>query len=311
MQALIVEPREVKLSTRTEISVRRLIPHAKLRRVGAWVFLDHFGPTPQVDGMQVARHPHTGLQTVTWLFEGEVDHRDSVGSRQLIRPGQLNLMTAGNAVAHSEKSRAGSAESLHAVQLWLALPDEVRNQAPSFEHLESVPSIQLDAVTAQVFIGNLAGIESPARVFSPLVGAELVVRGRSWLPLRFGWQHALLVVDGSLSVEGEVVANRDLAYLEPEPDARGVWLDLPEGTHETRVILIGGEPFTEEIVMWWNFIGRSSDEIVAMRERWNAQAEPESPAGEDALGAYPPFADELGGWIPAPELPNVTLRPRG
>lgn len=320
MQPLIVEPREVKLSTRTEISVRRLIPHAKLRRVGAWVFLDHFGPTPQVDGMQVARHPHTGLQTVTWLFEGEVDHRDSIGSRQVIRPGQLNLMTAGRAVAHSEKSAGeksvGSVESdapqsLHAVQLWLALPDSVRQQQPSFEHLESVPNIQLDATTAQVFIGALAGIESPARVFSPLVGAELVVRGRTWLPLRSGWQHALLVVDGSLSVDGKVVANRDLAYLEPEAGTRGVWLDVPEGTEESRVILIGGEPFTEEIVMWWNFIARSSDEIVAMREQWNAQAEPESPSGKDALGAYPLYSDELGGWIPAPELPNVTLRPRG
>lgn len=319
MQPLIVEPREVKLSTRTEISVRRLIPHAKLRRVGAWVFLDHFGPTPQVDGMQVARHPHTGLQTVTWLFDGEVDHRDSIGSRQVIRPGQLNLMTAGRAVAHSEKSlaamsggteRSAEAQSLHAVQLWLALPDSVRHQAPSFEHLDSVPTIQLDATTAQVFIGALAGIESPARVFSPVVGAELVVRGRTWLPLRSGWQHALLVVDGSLEIAGQVAANRNLAYLEPEGDRRGVWLDVPEGTNEARAILIGGEPFTEEIVMWWNFIARASSEIVAMREQWNSQAEPESPAGQDALGAYPPYSDELGGWIPAPELPNVTLRPR-
>jgi redox-sensitive bicupin YhaK (pirin superfamily) len=315
MQPLIVEPREVKLSTRTEISVRRLIPHAKLRRVGAWVFLDHFGPTPQVDGMQVARHPHAGLQTVTWLFEGEVDHRDSIGSRQLIRPGQLNLMTAGRAVAHSEKSRPGSLvaterQSLHAVQLWLALPNSVRQQAPSFEHLESVPTIQLDAMTAQVFIGAFAGIESPARVFSPLVGAELVVRGRTWLPLRSGWQHALVIVEGSLAIAGEIVANRDLAYLEPEVATRGVWLDLPAGTEQARVILIGGEPFAEEIVMWWNFIARTSNEIVALREQWNAQSEPASPAGMDALAAYPPYSDELGGWIPAPELPNVTLRPR-
>ncbi|MDE2592472.1 MAG: pirin family protein, partial [Actinomycetales bacterium] len=174
--SVIVEPREVKLSTRTETIVRRLLPHAKLRRIGAWVFLDHFGPTPQVHGMQVQRHPHTALQTVTWLFEGRVTHRDSVGSVQVIEPGQLNLMTAGRGVAHSEQSVPG-ATSQHAVQLWLALPDAVKDVAPMFEHHARLPQLQLDALTATVFIGALAGIESPARVFSPLVGAELVVRG--------------------------------------------------------------------------------------------------------------------------------------
>ena len=309
--SVIVEPREVKLSTRTETIVRRLLPHAKLRRIGAWVFLDHFGPTPQVHGMQVQRHPHTALQTVTWLFEGRVTHRDSVGSVQVIEPGQLNLMTAGRGVAHSEQSVTG-ATSQHAVQLWLALPDAVKDVAPMFEHHARLPQLQLDALTATVFIGALAGIESPARVFSPLVGAELVVRGRSWLPLRPNWQHGLLVVDGKLKVErgaeGPVAVDlNELVYLEPgagQNSGSGVWLEPVDGA-STRLILIGGEPFDEEIIMWWNFIARTPEELQAVRAEWN-----EAATGE-ASGRFPYFEDALGGWIPAPELPNVTLRPRG
>ena len=326
--SVIVEPREVKLSTRTETIVRRLLPHAKLRRIGAWVFLDHFGPTPQVHGMQVQRHPHTALQTVTWLFDGRVEHRDSIGSVQVIEPGQLNLMTAGRGVAHSEQSVITSEQSIagansqHAVQLWLALPEAVKDMAPMFEHHDRLPELRLDAITAKVFIGALAGIESPARVFSPLVGAELVVRGRSWLPLRPGWQHGLLVVDGKLKVEAPAntpvaVDLNELVYLEPQPNPPaptpnapgsavgfGVWLEPAEGA-SARVILIGGEPFDEEIIMWWNFIARTPEELQAVRAEWN-----EAKTGE-ASDRFPFFDDGLGGWIPAPELPNVTLRPRG
>ena len=286
----IIEPRLVKLSTRTEVEVRRNSPHAKLNRVGAWVFLDHFGPTPQVEGMQVAAHPHTGLQTVTWLFEGAVDHRDTIGSAQTIHPGQLNLMTSGTGIAHSEKSLAGPA-FLHAVQLWLALPDAVRNIAPDFQHLPDAPKILLDALHAKVFIGELAGIKSAAKVYSPLVGAELRLNGTSTLPLNTGWEHGILVVAGSLTLDGQQVAADQLAYI--APGARNVRL---EG-QDFLGILIGGEPFAEQIVMWWNFIGRSNDEIVQMRESWNART-------------YPAVSDDLGGWIPAPELPNVTLKAR-
>ena len=304
MHPQVIDPREVKLSTRTEISVRRLIPHAHLRRVGAWVFLDHFGPTPQVEGMKVQRHPHTGLQTVTWLFDGLVEHRDSVGSRQQIRPGQLNLMTAGRGVAHSELSLAGAA-NLHAVQLWLALPDAVRQSAPDFQHVETAPEFLIDGARGRVFIGEYAGLRSPAVVHSPIAGVELRVTGRTWLPLRPDWQYALLAAEGSATVAGAALVTNQLAYLDPadRDSALGVWLDVPAG-ETALLVLLGGEPFTEEIVMWWNFIGRSHDEIVAMRTLWNDQE------GEDALAAYPPFVDGLGGWIPAPELPNVTLRSR-
>jgi redox-sensitive bicupin YhaK (pirin superfamily) len=286
---MLLEPRSVKLTTRTEIEVRRNLPHAHRRRIGAWVFLDHFGPTPQVEGMTVAAHPHTGLQTVTWLFDGAVDHRDSLGTAQTITPGALNLMTAGRAVAHSEKSLPGPT-SLHAVQLWLALPDSVRHMQPTFEHVDEIPIVEFGATSAHVFIGRLGDAHSPATVFSPLVGAELQIAGDSVIPLVESWEHGVLAVDGDITVNGEAVPKDSLYVLDTGHH------QLSVGGHG-RAILIGGAPFTEQIVMWWNFIGRSTDEIVAMREAWNLQT-------------YPQFADHVGGWIPAPEMPNVTLQPR-
>ena len=288
---MIIDPRIVKLSTRTEVDIKRNLPHAHLRRIGAWVFLDHFGPTAQVDGMVVAAHPHTGLQTVTWPFAGRVDHRDSIGSKQLIEPGQLNLMTAGRGIAHSEVSLVGPA-ALHAVQLWVALPDEARNMAPTFEHLAELPQFEAKNLKAIVFIGALGSAVSPAKVYSPLVGAELQVSGSATLPVNDRWEHGVLVVNGEARINGETVAKDQLFFVATGRDQ----LQL-EG--DFKAILIGGEPFAEPIVMWWNFIARSSDEIVEMRETWNAR--------DDRFGEV---EDTIGGWIPAPELPNVTLRPR-
>ena len=287
---LIVAPRIVKLTTRTEVDIKRSIPQPALRRIGAWVFVDHFGPTKQVDGMVVANHPHTGLQTVTWPFAGRVEHRDSVGSIQVLEPGQLNLMTAGSGISHSELSLVDS-ESLHAAQLWLALPEAARNQAPSFEHYGELPVISFGTTKATVFIGSLGSAVSPAKIYSPLVGAELQVSDSTELPLDPAFEHGILLVSGNLTVNGEAVAVDELAYL---PVGQSAQIQ-GDGV----ALLIGGEPFTEHIVMWWNFIGRSHAEIVAWREAWNAQ-------GED----WPSFEDRVGGWIPAPELPNVTLNPR-
>jgi redox-sensitive bicupin YhaK (pirin superfamily) len=290
--ALIVEPRLVKITTRTEIDVRRNLPHAHLKRIGAWVFLDHFGPTKQVDGMVVAAHPHTGLQTVTWPFAGRIDHRDSIGSEQLIEPGQLNLMTAGSGIAHSEVSLVGPDE-LHAVQLWLALPEANRHMAPEFEHVGNPPKLDMGKLKATVFIGELNGVRSPATIYSPLVGAELRLNGSQTLSLRDDWEYGVLVVSGALKINGEAIEANNLAYY---PVGMST-LEL-EGD-DFHGILIGGEPFTEQIVMWWNFIGRTGEEITQMRDEWNGRS-----------SIYNEVHDSIGGWIPAPELPNVTLRAR-
>lgn len=288
--SLIVAPRLVKLTTRTEVDIKRSFPQPALRRIGAWVFLDHFGPTKQVEGMVVARHPHTGLQTVTWPFAGLMEHRDSVGSVQILRPSELNLMTAGSGISHSEISQVGP-EFLHAAQLWLALPENARHVDPFFEHHGDLPVLSFGTSSAKVFIGSLDSAVSPATIFSPLVGAELQVFDEFSLPLDRSFEHGILAVSGELIVNGQALAVDELIYL-------------PVGETATIsgngvALLLGGEPFTEHIVMWWNFIGRSHSEIVAWREDWNA-------GGSN----WADFDDAIGGWIPAPEMPNVTLNPR-
>lgn len=239
--------------------------------------------------MTVAAHPHTGLQTVTWLLDGAIDHRDSLGTAQNVTPGSLNLMTAGAGVAHSERSLTGP-DSLHAVQLWIALPEAVRSMRPSFEHVESTPVALFGDHRANVFIGSLGDATSPATVFSPLVGSEVAVGALGTIPLDPTWEYGVLNVEGMMSVNGENLPTGSLWF---SPTGESSLSLSGDGT----AILVGGEPFREHIVMWWNFIGRSHDEVEQMRLDWN-------------LHTYPPFADRVGGWIPAPEMPNVTLTPR-
>lgn len=310
---MLLEPRLVKLSTRTGVEVRRTLPNAKLRRIAAWVFVDHFGPTAQTDGMVVAAHPHTGLQTMTWLFEGLVEHRDSAGSVQTIAPGQLNLMTAGRGISHSELSQVGPS-AMHAAQLWIALPEGIRNISPDFQHLAALPNLPLgEGASGSLLVGELLGERSAAAVHTPLVAAEinLLPGGVLDLPVNAGFEHGVLVVAGEARVNGQSVKVTNLEFV-----ATGTaQLRLESvGLEPLQVLLIGGEPFDEPIVMWWNFIARSHDEIVAMREAWNSYESADAAGyfGADGSGQklFNTFDDAVGGWIPAPELPNVILRPR-
>lgn len=294
---MLLEPRTVKLTTRTGIDIRRTLPNARKRTIGAWCFVDHFGPTAQDESMVVAAHPHSGLQTATWLFEGEVEHRDSLGTVQKIRPGQLNLMTAGRGIAHSELGLRQSS-SLHAVQLWIALPDEARHNAASFQQVTEVPRFAFGQIAVSLFAGTLGGHTSPAVVFSDLLGAELRISGAltGKIPINPMHEHGILIVSGTAKVNGELTPADTIQYLAP-----GVSEITVEalGDEPLLAILLGGEPFDEEIVMWWNFIERSHDEIVAAREEWNSHGP-----------RFGQFEDQIGGWTPAPELPNLILRPR-
>jgi redox-sensitive bicupin YhaK (pirin superfamily) len=263
--------------------------------IGPWCFVDYFGPTVQTDGMVVAAHPHIGLQTVTWLLEGEIEHRDSLGSIQVIRPGQLNLMTAGSGIAHSEISNSTS-DNLHAVQLWLALDEQHRNIAPSFEHHSDLPVVSLVGGSAKVLIGQFGQVKSPATAFDLMVGAELQLSsGSHEIELNPSFEHGLLVVSGEVAIEGEDVACADLKYFSVGNDSIRIDCD-----GDSVLLLIGGQPFGEKILMWWNFIARNSEEISLARMQWNAH--------DERFGKE--FEDRIGGWIPAPELPNVTLQPR-
>ena len=293
----ILEPREVPLGGPRAMTVRRTLPQRARSLVGAWCFVDHYGP--EITRMVVPPHPHTGLQTVSWLFAGEVEHRDSVGSLATIRPGQLNLMTAGSGIAHSEVSPAQPIP-LHGAQLWVALPDAARHQPPFFESFVPVP-VAIGSATVSVFIGQLGGASSPARVFTPLLGAQvdLPAGTKVTLPVDATFEHGVLVDLGQVTVNGAAIPPTALAYLAP-----GVPVTIEAAT-DARLLLLGGAPLGERIVMWWNFIGRSHDEIVGFREAWQTEVM----AGGDPDGRFG-HVDYDGSALPAPGLPNVRLTPR-
>lgn len=294
-KTVILAPRTVKLTTRSGTVINRTLPHRQVRTIGAWCFVDHFGPTTQEDAMSVAAHPHVGLQTVSWLFEGEVEHRDSLGSVQVIHPGELNLMTAGHGVAHSELSTA-NAKLMHGVQLWTVLPNSARNSEPLFDHYQVLPIIKIDGLTIQLFVGELLGKHSPARTFTQLLGAEVrVAPGNSQeLLLREEFEYGVLLVQGDLTINSEAIPLENLFYS----PAGAKTLKISSVTGAT-FVLLGGVPFPEPIIMWWNFIGRTHEEIVQMRIEWNGKSD-----------RFPYFEDQIHGRIPAPELPNVRLTPR-
>lgn len=300
----ILEPRAVPLGGPRAMDVRRTLPQRRRSLIGAWCFLDHYGPddVAATGGMVVPPHPHTGLQTVSWLFAGEIEHRDSAGSHAMVRPGELNLMTAGRGIQHSEVSTPQTTV-LHGAQLWVALPDSDRHTPPFFEHYVPMP-VRFGDATVRVFIGSLLGERSTATAFSPLVGAQIdLPAGASVeLPIDPSFEHGLLVDAGELTVQGEPVAVSHLGYLGTGHST----LRLDAGATAVRAVLIGGAPLGERIVMWWNFIGRSHDEIVRFRTEWQADVV----AAGNADGRFESVSGYDGKPLPAPEMPNVRLKPR-
>ncbi|MCU1491144.1 MAG: pirin family protein [Acidimicrobiaceae bacterium] len=295
-QVQLLSGRRVLLGESSE--VRRLLPNLGRRMVGAWCFLDSYGPDDieATAGMRVGPHPHCGLQTVSWLLDGEVLHRDSLGSEQVLRPGQLGLMTAGRGISHAEESPPGHPPILHGAQLWVALPDEARFAPPSFEFHPSLPVLEDGALGARVLIGELGGARSPASAFSPLLGADvsLSAEARVELPLEADFEHAVLPMSGTVGVDGLAVSPGVLLYLGPGRTRLSLRAD-----ESCRLLLLGGTPFEQRIVMWWNFVARSGEEIAAVREEW---------MGGGAFGEVHGYD---GAPIPAPELPPGTLKARG
>lgn len=273
-------------------TVRRALPQRHRRTVGAWCFADHFGPTSvRADaGIDVGPHPHMGLQTVTWVVSGEILHRDSLGSEQLIRPGQLNLMTAGNGVSHSEEHPSGFAGELHGIQLWVAQPESTRHGSPSFEHLSDLPRVELAAAEATVLVGEFGGVVSAARRDSDLVGIDLHLRtGTCTLPVDPRFEHALVVLEGEvvvLTADSMRVTPGNLAYLGSGADEVSLAV-----AGEARAVLLGGVPFEAPILMAWNFVARERSEIDRAVSEWNA--------GSERFGHT---ASPLGR-IPAPQPP--------
>ncbi|WP_299090170.1 pirin family protein [uncultured Microbacterium sp.] len=298
-RTLLLEARDVPLGGVRGMEVHRSLPHRTLPMVGAWCFLDRFGP--QVARMRVEPHPHIGLQTVTWPFVGEVRHRDVLGSDVIVRPGVLNIMTSGHGIAHSEYSVGDSAVPLDALQLWVALPESRRHGGPDFERHENLPGVELSGgATATVVVGTFAGVTSPATMHTPIVGAEVRIPAgeRVRLPLDATWEYAIVAVSGNPDVPGVAqVPDQSLLYLGTGRDA----IDVDAGERDVTLFLLGGEPFESDIVMWWNFVGRTHEEIVAAREDWEGEA------AAERFGHVVGHGDER---IPAPPLPGVRLTPR-
>jgi quercetin 2,3-dioxygenase len=234
---LTLGAREVPLGGLRGLTVHRTLPQRGFPTVGAWCFVDHFGPTQE--SMAVLPHPHTGLQTVTWPLAGEIRHRDSLGSDVVLKPGELNLMTSGDGVSHSEFSVGDPDAPMHGIQLWVALPAGAFEGPAGFEHHPDLPVARGDGWAATVLLGEVAGAVSPATTYTPIVGAELTVEpGRRVVPLRDDFEHAVLAVDGPVVVDGVDVAHRELRYLAPGRDR----VDL-QVRASTTLLLIGGEPF--------------------------------------------------------------------
>ncbi len=294
----LIEPRDIALGASDCLRVRRTLPSMRRSFVGAWCFADHYGPETG-RCMDVPPHPHTGLQTVSWLFEGEIEHRDSAGVHAMVRPGELNLMTSGYGIAHSEVSTPARAV-LHGVQLWVVLPAHSSDLVREFQH--HVPDrYESDGVRARVLIGDLDGVHSPVHTETALLGAEVVLDpGATWefaVDPRF--EHGVLVDTGVVDVDGVRLDPAVMGVRDAGLDH--LRLANPSGA-PVRVMLLGGEPFDEGIVMWWNFIGRTHDDIVRLREEWNE-------APDDRFGRVAGYRGQVER-LQAPPLPPLTLKPR-
>ncbi|MFI7382764.1 pirin family protein [Streptomyces sp. NPDC049813] len=295
----VLTARDVPLGGPRAMTVRRTLPQRARTLIGAWCFVDHYGPDDVTDtgGMDVAPHPHTGLQTVSWLFSGEIEHRDSLGTHAMVRPGELNLMTGGLGIAHSEVSTPATT-LLHGVQLWVALPERHRLTARDFQHYAPEPVQLADGAGLRVFLGALAGATSPVHTFTPLLGAELLLAPGATVTLTVdpSFEHGLLVDQGEVTLAETPLKQAELGYAPPGAPT----LTLTNHTDApARTVLLGGPPFGEEIVMWWNFIGRSHEDIAQARADWMTG---------DRFGDVTGYDGES---LPAPELPNMPLKPRG
>jgi quercetin 2,3-dioxygenase len=256
--------RDIRLG---DLEIARALPIRERKMVGPWCFFDRFGPVSfgEVSPMDIAPHPHIGLQTVTWLLEGEVRHNDSLGYEAVVTPGGVNVMTAGSGIAHAERTPVENSGRLSGVQLWAALPDAHRGIDAAFESIAQVPVLERSGGAIQLFSGSLEGATSPATHYSEILGADLTVRPGSPLTfdLRADYEHALMLLEGDGAFDGRPLQERRLFDLGAQRTSASL---TSEGG--CRVLLIGGPPFPEPILMWWNFVARTPEEIAEARTAW-------------------------------------------
>ncbi|QIO04576.1 pirin family protein [Acinetobacter shaoyimingii] len=271
--------------------IKRALPSRQKRLIGAWCFLDHAGPVvfPQGDGLDVGPHPHIGLQTFTWMIEGTMMHNDSLGSKQLIRPRQVNLMTAGRGISHTEVA-PDTETHMHAAQLWIALPDDKLNIAPRFDHYPELPVVGKDGIEYTVLVGEFLGKTSPVEVYTPLLGVDLTAKENvtTRIALNPKFEYGFMALEGTAVINGHELNQDNLVVL--EPGLEHIEIEIHQNS---RVLLLGGEPFESPILLWWNFVGRTHEELSIAREQWVN--------GDERFGSIPEYE---GPRLEAPALPD-------
>ena len=282
--ALILTPHDKDLGG---FSVRRLLPTARRRMVGPWIFFDHMGPAhfPAGRGINVRPHPHIGIATVTYLFEGEILHRDSLGSLQAIRPGDINLMVCGRGIVHSERERlevTAVEHALNGLQLWLALPDAHEETKPSFHHYprDAIPAVDVDGVPARVLLGSAWGVTSPVRQFSETLYVEARLQPGQTLQLPPAPERALYVVSGALSAHGTSLPEHSMTVFARQSDI------AVQATQEARIALIGGAPVGERHIEW-NFVSSRPERIEQAKRDWQSGRFPIVPGDESEFIPLP------------------------
>lgn len=275
--------------------IKRALPSRQKRLIGAWCFLDHAGPVvfPQGDGLDVGPHPHIGLQTFTWMIEGTMMHNDSLGSKQLIRPKQVNLMTAGRGISHTEVA-PDTETHMHAAQLWIALPDDKLNMEPRFDHYPELPVVEKDGIEYTVLVGEFLNTTSPVEVHTPLLGVDLTAKDNvtTRIQLNPAFEYGFMALEGTAVINGHELDENNLVVL--EPGLREVEISVHQ---ESRILLLGGEPFESPILLWWNFVGRTQEELKQAREQWIN--------GDARFGSIPEYE---GPRLEAPAFPD-RMRP--
>jgi len=254
--------------------VGRILPFRKKRMVGPFIFIDHMGPAEIKPGnyADIGQHPHIGLSTLTYLFEGEILHKDSIGTEQLITPGSVNIMTAGNGVVHTERTpaylRDGRTSRMHGFQIWVALPKEFENMEPEFEHVskDKLPKWEIDSLSFTLIAGEAFGRKAPLKVFSPLFMLEVVASEASILDLKneIKGEVGICVVNGAVSSNGNVVEKGNMLVSKTEDTC---CIEVQENTH---LLIFGGKPFEEERFIAWNFVSSSKETLEKAKADWQA-----------------------------------------
>ena len=269
MVDLLIEP---KIRDVGDLTVRRVLPHRRRQRVGPFIFFDHMGPAefPPGTGVNVRAHPHIGLATITYLFEGEILHRDSLGYVQPIRPGAVNWMTAGSGIVHSEKVTAevlARGQRLHGLQTWVALPTGAEEIEPSFEHYaaEAIPVASVDGATVRVVLGSAYGVSSPVTTRSETLYVEVILEPGQSVDLPKAQELAVYVVAGSVAIGRQCVDAGLLAVL--EAGASGT----VSAESAARIMFAGGEALDGERHIWWNFVSSSRERIQQAKKDWREQ----------------------------------------